>query len=311
MKNKEDSENTAITLHYFLNNPELHSVNAFVYNECERNMLLSLKALEKYIGVEIKAEVEAKKKGGLTAPYILMFIGTVAAPFAYKLIEAWIANFFRPKIHATEETLNRIEIIEKVKSGSYTQEEFDYLALHDKELMRFKSNYYKSASKETSITKIESSISDQPAVSISYNEFHLNIIDNTPTIKKEPKLNVTIYIASPILVKIPSSKQKWKGIYSGTPIDFSIEDNAFLKQVESKKVTFEYGTKIGCNIEIITKSKYDEAGEYIEECAYVVKDVLSWDDDKNFSYETKRYKKIKELENMPKLFSDEEMNVPW
>jgi hypothetical protein len=253
-------------------------------------MLLSIKSLERYLEAEIKTEVLAKKEGGVEAIYVILIAAAttattaatvIAVPVLKKLAEAWAANFFRPKIHATEEAKNkidvaksRLEFMDKIKKGNYTQEEYDYAASIDKGLMKLKSNFYSSASKVNEITKIESSIDKNPAVTINYNEFYLNIINSAPTVEKKQILNATIHIVSPILVKIPNSKQKWRGIYSGFPIDFSINDKDFLKQVESKEVKFEYGTKIGCNIEITTKSKLDEVGEHVEEYHYIVTDVL-------------------------------------
>jgi hypothetical protein len=300
------------TIHYHLMQEDLHimqedlhNLNALIHNECERNFILSVKNLEKYAECEFDIEVLPKKEGGLISEYIIEILKDVG-PFAGGILTAWVTNFFRPKTHTTEEIKDKAEIIDKIKQGNYTQEEFDYIASSDKDLMRLKSNFYKSASKEPSIVKIETQISDNQPIYINHNEFHINIITPTEETTKKDILNVTIYIVSPILVKIPNSKQKWRGIYQGYPIDFNILDKEFIKQVENHEIYFENGTNIVCNLVIITKTKCDESGEENKEYFYSVKDVLQWEDDKHFLYETKKYKKIKQDKRELSLFSDKD-----
>ena len=298
-----------LLLHYYLGDSDKHSMNASIHNECERNFILSILNLQKYIECELEVEVLAKDEGGVISKYLVYAkkYGKGAIPvIATGLFTAWTTNFFRPEIHSTEETGNKIEIIEKIKKGDFTQREFDYIASQDKDLMKLKSNFYKTASKEESISKIETQVLNEEPIVIHYSEFHLNIIDKNEEIQIKEVLSATIYIVSPILIKIPGSKLRWRGIYNGDAIDFVIEDDEFLKQVANHEIAFESGTKIICTLKISTKTRLDEAGDEHEYYTYSVLEVQQWEDDKHFVYETKKYKKIQEDKRQLRLFKDEE-----
>ena len=84
----------------------------------------------------------------------------------------------------------------------------------------------------------------------------------------------------------------WRGIYSGLPIEFKIDDKDFLEQVYDQEIKFGNGTSITCNLQIETKTTIkddiEEAKTY-----YIVKLITQWSDDEHFQYDTKKYKKIK------------------
>ena len=46
----------------------------------------------------------------------------------------------------------------------------------------------------------------------------------------------------------------WRGIYSGLPIEFKIDDKDFLEQVYDQEIKFGNGTSITCNLQIETKT---------------------------------------------------------
>ena len=81
----------------------------------------------------------------------------------------------------------------------------------------------------------------------------------------------------------------WRGIYSGLPIEFKIDDKDFLEQVYDQEIKFGNGTSITCNLQIETKTTIkddiEEAKTY-----YIVKLITQWSDDEHFQYDTKKYK---------------------
>ena len=91
----------------------------------------------------------------------------------------------------------------------------------------------------------------------------------------------------------------WRGIYSGLPIEFKIDDKDFLEQVYDQEIKFGNGTSITCNLQIETKTTIkddiEEAKTY-----YIVKLITQWSDDEHFQYDTKKYKKIKKIAKTPK-----------
>jgi hypothetical protein len=132
----------------------------------------------------------------------------------------------------------------------------------------------------TYLSKIKTQIENNKPLIINYNDFSKNIIVLRDEIIKKEVIGVTIYIVSPVLVKIPKSKLRWKGIYMNSPIDFIIEDKKFLKQVENDDIKFGNGTNIKCVLEITTKTKYDGM-EFQEEFSYLVKHVMQREDNEN------------------------------
>lgn len=58
------SQGTTIELHYWLNDGS-HSMDAFVFNRCEREFLGVAKATAKLLGIEIKIETEPIEEGGI------------------------------------------------------------------------------------------------------------------------------------------------------------------------------------------------------------------------------------------------------
>ena len=93
----------------------------------------------------------------------------------------------------------------------------------------------------------------------------------------------------------------WRGIYSGLPIEFKIDDKDFLEQVYDQEIKFGNGTSITCNLQqnnmtiISITHDIEEAKTY-----YIVKLITQWSDDEHFQYDTKKYKKIKKEQNQPK-----------
>ncbi len=62
-----------LELHYYLNN-ESHSMNAFIRNECEKEILIILKEIITNLNILIEIESEAYTEGGLRQ--VWKFLGT-------------------------------------------------------------------------------------------------------------------------------------------------------------------------------------------------------------------------------------------
>ena len=84
--------------------------------------------------------------------------------------------------------------------------------------------------------------------------------------------NVLIQIISPVLI---TGKYKWKGVYNGSPISFSMKSDEFISMVQSGKVEFKSGTTINCTLEIekkinseglekVTSYNIMQVGSYVE-----------------------------------------------
>lgn len=296
-------------LHYFIAGDVPHAMDAKIHNEAERYLLKAICELQKYVECEISVRVEAKNEGGIIDHLLLIcekidISGTLTA-----LLAGFAASFFRPAIHKTDEIKNRVEIAEKIKNGNFSQEEAEVLLKGDKQLKKWKSKYYETLSKEDTITKIEANMpiddaQNNVSASIEKKDFYGHVIQEGTTTTTETKEGTTIYIVAPVLVK--GRKLLWRGIFSGSPIEFKIEDKDFLEQVYNHEIKFGNGTSITCCLQIETKLIIKDDGEDVKQY-YTVKSVSQWADDEHFQYETKKYKRIKKEQNMPKqatLFDD-------
>lgn len=296
-------------LHYFIVGDAPHVMDAKIHNEAERYLLKAISELQKYVRCDISVRVEAKNEGGIIDNLLLICDKIDISVTLTALLAGFIGSFFRPAIHKTDEIKNRIEIAEKAKSGDFSKEEAEILLKGDKQLKKWISKYYESLSKEETITKIEANLPTEDnqnnIATIEKKDFYSHVIQEGTNITTEIINGTTIYIVSPVLVK--GRKLPWRGIYSGLPIEFKIDDKDFLKQVYDQEIKFGNGTSITCNLYIETKTTIKDDIEEIKSY-YTVKFISQWSDDEYFQYETKKYKRIKKEQNQPKqttLFRDD------
>lgn len=287
-------------LHYFIELYDCHAMDAKIHNKAEQCLLRAISELEKYVGSEIIIKVEAKQEGGLkeflniicNSPAITAFVGVL------------VASFFRPAISKTEEIGNRIEIAERIKSGNFSQEEAQILLKNDKTLKNWVSEYYKSLSKEKTLTKIEASVhtdADTFSGTIERKDFKNHIVKEETLTECRIIEDATIHIVAPVLIDV--HKTSWKGIYLNLPIDFKVEDNDFLRQVYNHDIKFGRGSAIICHLQIEDKTIMDDDGNKGKtKPYYTVKYVTHCEDETNFRFETDRYKKQKNLPKQLSLF---------
>ena len=219
-------------------------------------MLKAISELQKYIGSDVSIKVEAKNEGGLVDNISLFCSKIDILNHFIELAIALVVAYFTPKIHKTEKIKNQLEIIEKIKNGNFSSEEIKFILGEDKKLLKWFSNYYETLLEEKTITKIEVGVSSKKVdrralATISKKDFVGHVIQEEITSLIETIEGTTIYIVSPILVK--GRKFPWRGIYSGFPIEFKIEDKDFLEQVYNHEIKFGNGTSISCTLQIERK----------------------------------------------------------
>lgn len=230
-----NQESITLQLHYYFSNENSHSMNAKVHNDCDKQFIQAVQILNKYFDNPFEVIVFAKDEGGIKDIYQIIIKDALVLILLTALItsttQQFVTSNFAPAINVTEETKNKLDNVDKIKelikSGSLTEEEFDYITSNDKELRKLKSNFYKSAKKEKTITYIEVEAIKQDATpvfekkSITYSEFD-NCILTEEQEKSETEIDAKVYIVSPILIK--GRKDLWKGIYNDDSIEFKISD---------------------------------------------------------------------------------------
>jgi hypothetical protein len=267
---KTESSNQALTiqLRYSFEDENLHSMNAEVFNECERQFIKVIKSTEKYFEDTLQIKIKPRKEGSLIDVFTVAVNNPEIRTTALALITIFATKFFDSKFssakHKTDETAKKLEnlqnIKEQIKAGSLTYNDFDYIASNDKDLRKQKSIFFKSAKKETEITKIETTTVTyskiQPIIIVVERKDFDSFIITETTEKTEETQEAKIYIVAPVLIQGKKSPA-WRGIFEDIPIDFKISDKDFLQQVYGKQIKFSNGTFINCELKTVSTSNIE------------------------------------------------------
>jgi hypothetical protein len=251
-----------IQIHYYLKD-ESHSMDAFVRNRAEKNLIEAIKRMGELFGAELNIESEARKEGGLTDLFI--FSATVIIPtaiiFLSPSINTIITHYFIQNTKLgkldrkiKEETLKNLYIDSEIKGIEL--ERIIEKTLQDRLAARNVSNFYKQMEAYKKVQKIgfkniDKNSDEQIVERKNFKDFILS--DNTTTTEDDEAL---IEIISPVLKE---GKYYWKGKYLGEKIDFSMGDSKFKSEVISGVYSFANGSSIYCSLKMTTT--YDELGE--------------------------------------------------
>lgn len=325
-----------LELHYFFSDgDETHSMDAFVRNRCEHEILQIISTVAKELNVQIKVETEAYDEGGLIEFYT--FIGTAEgqailaiANLAVVTLGVLISRIplkksklvkLEQELGIEEKRLNievqkiNIAILQKeleakkIGSPNINIEKIEFVLTNNIKVLKHKSNFYKTLQNYPKVKKISTVRIDdnrkpveEPKI-VERKDFEKFILESD-NLDPIPDENATIEIISPVLKK---GVYKWKGIYDkiGSVIEFSMKDKEFKDNVVEEGIPFRNGTFIDCILEI--QRKIDDLGNVFNS-NYSVLSVLRQHDEVA-SIETiqgKKHRKQKEAEKMQmKLFNDE------
>jgi hypothetical protein len=307
----ESQQFIELQLHYiFFKEADSQSMNAMIFNECEKHFIQAIEVLNKYLDFTIEVEVFARRDGSLESLYKIIIEDPIVIIIITSLITTFFASRFPQAIHPSEEIKNRLENIQQIKelikSGELTEEMFDYVVPKDKDLKKLKSKFFKSAKKEKKLERIEivnsKSINDKPMFEkkeIIYTEFE-NCILKDEFEKDVIEVDAKIYIVAPILIKGISAC--WRGIFNDESIEFRITDKNFLEEVYGHIHQFSNGTYINGKMKIIkTLNLSDNKLKTYRE----VFDVINCGDDNFVRSINKRKRKLQQNKiDYPSLFSD-------
>ena len=237
-------------IHYYLNQEDLHQMDAKILNECERQLLDAFDFVKAYTG-DFKIEVTPKKEGGLIESFIIVAIIIGKSDTFKNLINALIQKFFSSSQTKLANSNARIELYEKVKNGTLTKEEAEEL-IDEKKVRKCVSNYSKSLEKANTVTSVEASMKKEGDIEpfssskIIKADFTKKILSDTTTEEKTETAGTTIRILSPVLRQ--GHGKVWKGYYLGKTIEFKVLDKEFLEQVYNNEIKFGANTVITCTL---------------------------------------------------------------
>ena len=252
-----------IELHYFFRN-DSHTMNAFVRNECEKELLTIFKEVILSLDIDVDVESEAFTEGGLKE--IWKFLGKngvqitfIVTVFGLVLSRIPVENKELVKLQIEnlelDNELKRQEL-KKIKNEVKAEEELTgeiverVLEILDKDykIVWHKSNFYKKLNLYPKVIKLttqrlnehnEPVEEEQTIERQQFGSFILRSDTFPPNIDEE----AVIDIISPVLKK---GNFSWKGFYKGEIINFEMSDQDFKDSVLNKKIEFINGTAIKC-----------------------------------------------------------------
>jgi len=300
----------SIELHYWLNNKS-HAMDAFIQNECETEFLGILKEIANTFNVQICVETEPLANGGIrrwfriiskneskkavitTALVTTLVVTIITTPIATVLSEVTkhvVDKFFEdPEIKALEKEKLKLEIVSLKIDTEYKRQKLNV----NVKITKKRSNFFQKLDSSPKVNQISLTLENNEKNKIS-NELFVkksefkNFVLVSDNLDPETIDNASIEIISPVLKK---GGYKWRGIYKGEIISFSMNSNEFKTLVQTGKIEFKNGSSIRCLL--LINKRMDTNGE--EEI--VSYDILRVNEyfENDQPIETPEYKKHKQV----------------
>lgn len=293
----ESLESNILQLHYYLEKNS-HSMDALVLNKAESELLKILNEISRILNVDLIIETQALEEGGIRAIYkfitkkkykakanlIAGFLAAISANVIGNVISEKLTkdpelellqkqemrlNIQKLKkelkdsnIENIDDEQNNDDTLKKLSTEENVTKIAEYISESNK-IKVFKSNFYSSVKSEKKITKVSTQILDEAnnptskEIIVTKSRFAELILENT-NLENDYEESTSIEIVAPVL---KGNSLKWKGIYKGENITFSLKDKNFRSLIEVKNLKFTNGTKIICDLEI--KRKMNKDGEII------------------------------------------------
>lgn len=276
-----------LELHYYFDD-ESHSMDAHIRNKCERELLAIIYEVASHLGIEIKIDSEAIREGGLKDLWKLFGkhsgqISVIIAIIALVLSRIPVSDKAQDDLKNEETKLSILEkqlTIAKLKKElnlggpqAETVENIINSVNANLKITTRRSNFYKNVNHCHKVNKIgfsklgvDNAVVGTESVVKKHDFakfiFHSNEL---PTLTEE---DAVIEIISPVLKK---GNYKWRGVYNGETISFTMSDKDYKHDVLIKKVSFQHGSSIRCILKI--HRELNELGE-VNIKSYSVNTVL-------------------------------------
>jgi hypothetical protein len=289
-----------LELHYWFND-QTHTMDAFVQNKCECELLAIIGEIAKVFEVEIEVETIPLAEGGLirwfklflrkdkkqiviTALITALATNVIFTPIGTSLSE--ISKQLIEKIFEDEEikTLEKEILRENLKNlkedvetkdleQKKIEEEIKNLRLEseikvqqlstNKVIPKKKSNFYETLDKYKKVEKVSIIVEDD-----NNNPIEEELIIHRNMFKKFIAVSDTLEpindenaVIEIISPVLKKGDYQWRGIYNSQNLSFNMKSNEFKTLVQTGEIKFENGTSINCLLEI--KRKMDNEGNEI------------------------------------------------
>ncbi|GAB7562511.1 hypothetical protein LG202_05500 [Methylobacillus methanolivorans] len=292
-------------VHYYFDD-DSHSMNAFVRNRAEKDLLEAVKRILELTSTAAEIETEAFKEGGLieTLNLIVPSLSAVAIFLSPAINEILKHHFTKNKTDDAikEETLKGLQLDNALKELDY-ENKFSN-SLEDKLVKKHVSNYYSRILGYEKIDRVgfKNLSRKTEEIVIPRSKFKDFILVDDKTVTEDD--DAEIEIISPVLKE---GTFNWRGSYKEQRIDFSMGDAKFKNEVINGQHQFANGFVMNCLLQVTTT--FDEFGDekrrsYSVQKVYGTKESGST----NYTLRSLGYKK-KEKRDQQSLFDrDDEGN---
>lgn len=270
-----------LELHYYLTN-ESHSMDAFVKNKAEAELLKMFKEISDILELDLRFEIEALDEGGIKEFFkilkkkktkkqiakVMAVIGVIFSGVLTNIIsEKYTKNPELEKSQLEESQLNIKKLKRDLEKEDISEEESIIIIenltiiISNSDKIKFhRSNFYSNLLKENKIEQISTTELDEnynplsEEKKIARKDFNKFIVHKVK-IDSEFIEEANIEIVSPVL---KTGKMKWRGYYDNKSISFNLLDTEFKNSVLNREVSFQNGTSIKCLMEF--EKEMDDEG---------------------------------------------------
>ncbi|MCX7207631.1 MAG: hypothetical protein NT086_16960 [Proteobacteria bacterium] len=278
-------------IHYYLEK-NIHSMDALVRNKCEAELLVIFQEICISLDVNISIEVFAHQEGGLrdywkfvgenanqitTTALIFSTLLSIISTVLSRLPVSDVEKDDREKVIqelVIEEKRLAVEekkiVLEKLKKemkdtipSKQVIEDAARVTGQNIKIQTRRSNLYKTLSSHEKVTAIGFSAINQVGEPINLERLVPRIdferyILTTTFVPVEIIDGAIVEIVAPVLKE---GTHKWRGVYEGELINFSMIDSEFKMSVLREEVSFRHGSYINCVLQVFRK--IDEVGEVV------------------------------------------------
>lgn len=297
----EENLSQKLQVHYYFDDAS-HSMNAFVRNRAEKDLLEAIKRISELLECPFEIETEAYQEGGVVETIALIWAGTEVLKYFSPAINDIVKyHFTRSKTDDAikEETLKSLKLDNSIKELDY--EDKWKKALEDKLARRHVSNYYTKINAYEKVDSVgfKNLTAKTDELVIPRSKFKDFILVDEGTVVEDD--DAEIEIISPVLKE---GTFNWRGTYKEQKIDFSMGDAKFKSEVTHGQHQFASGFLMNCQLQITTT--FDEFGDE-KRRSYSVRKVYAIKESGANTYKLRPlgHKKKEEKDQRP-LFDDGE-----
>lgn len=291
---KEEKDDPArneagMVVHYYLEHNK-HSMDAFIRNKAEAEMLALVRHVLLQLNLQVTIETSAHGEGGVIENWLLALspaeiiaLGIGASTALQGIVNIIIAlmnmdregkrltrelttvSIEEKKLTVEEKRLNletmRAELLKPIPDQAVIGAAMPALA-YDAKTITLRSNYYKTLIPYSPVFAVGFGPKQrrqrvQQERIVERQSFWTFVVtsDRLPTVVHP---EAVIEIVAPVLDK---GAFQWRGLFNGEPITFQMRDPAYRRMVHRGEVTFKHGDKIKCVLNI--QRKIDAVGEVV------------------------------------------------